>query len=127
MKESFNELVEALWQCREKCPWAKGMTIEGMADEIRKEAEEIKAAVGAKNFDEIREEVGDTIMVCIYLALIAEEKGVFTIKDVFKDVTEKLKRRKPWVFGDEKITTIEGAIKRWKEIKAKEKKEKNSI
>ena len=125
MKESFNDLVDALWKCRAKCPWAKDRTIKETVGEIIKEVDEIKEAVDKNELDEVKEEVGDAIMDCLYLALIAEEKGLFTIKDVFQGVTEKLKRRKPWVFDGMKIKDADEAVKIWNEIKAKEKK--NSI
>ena len=47
------------------------------------------------------------------------------MKEMFEEANKKFKNRKPWVFGNEKVASAEGAIKRWNEIKAEEKKAKN--
>ena len=39
---------------------------------------------------------------------------------------DKLVRRHPWVFGDEKVDDASGAIDSWEAIKAKEKKERGA-
>ena len=121
MKESFQELVESLKKSRSTCPWTKSMTLEFMSKEILSEAKEIEEAVNKKDFENVKEEVGDVLMDCLTLAIIAEEHGYFTIKESFEEVTKKLKRRKPWVFGDAKVETVEEAIAMWNAIKNKEK------
>ncbi len=121
MKESYHELVEAIKKSREKCPWAKELEVEKMANELHDEVNEIIKAVENKDNDNLKEEIGDLIMDATHLALLCEEKGLFKAKEVLVGVKEKLVRRKPWVFGDMKVESTEEAVKVWNEIKKKEK------
>ena len=66
------------------------------------------------------------MMDLIFVCVIAEEKELFTIKDVVEGVNKKLIRRKPWVFGNETVKSKEESVKRWNEIKEEEKK-RNTI
>jgi tetrapyrrole methylase family protein/MazG family protein len=113
-----------LKKSRSICPWTKTMTLEFMSKEILSEAKEVEEAVQNKDFEHLKEEIGDVLMDCLTLAIIAEEHGYFTIKEAFEEVTKKIKRRKPWVFGDAKVENIEEAIAMWNEIKRKEKENK---
>ena len=121
MKESYHELVEALRKNREKCPWAKELTVEKMASGLHEEVDEIIQAVGKKDNENIKEEIGDLIMDATHLAILCEEKGMFKAKDVLIGVREKLVRRKPYVFGDMKVETSEEALGVWNEVKRREK------
>ena len=60
----------------------------------------------------------------VFLSQIAREEGLFDIIDVMEDVREKIVRRHPHVFGDEKITDPDEIITQWHKIKAEEKKRK---
>lgn len=122
------ELHKALLLCRQECPWTKGQEIEKQAGEIVSEALEFKEAVENNDVENMQEELGDLLMDILLVSVIAEEKGLFTLKGALDEVYEKLKRRTPWVFGDEQVSSSKEAGKRWKEIKAEEKKVKlNSI
>jgi len=59
-------------------------------------------------------------LILVFLSVMAEEKGLFTLKEVIQNTTEKIKLRKPWVFSDMKgIDNPEKASQMWKEIKEK--------
>jgi uncharacterized protein YabN with tetrapyrrole methylase and pyrophosphatase domain len=125
MKESFQELIDALVETRQKCPWVKEkLSIERLGEAIQSESEEITQAIDKKDMDNLKEEIGDLLMNVTHLAIICEEKGYFKAKDAITGVKEKLIRRKPWVFGDMKINTPEEAVRVWNEIKKKEKEGK---
>ena len=123
MKE-FDELVVALKLSRKKCPWAKVVIPEDHVERLRDEVRELVEAMEQGPDEEIREELADVIWDALFIAIIDEEQNKFTIHDMFKKATEKLKRRKPWVFGKEKVTTARQAVQRWNEIKAHEKQAK---
>lgn len=126
MKDSFEQLIKIIKKCRKECPWMKERTIENMKDEVKAEAEEVARAIENKDYENLKEELGDLLYDTLHLVEIGVEEGLFTTKEVIDQVNAKLIRRKPWVFGDEKITTSEEAVKRWNEIKAEEKKANNS-
>ena len=52
---------------------------------------------------------------------IADEEGLFDFEDVARCVKEKMIRRHPHVFSDEELDTSTQVLKRWDEIKHKEK------
>jgi len=55
---------------------------------------------------------------------IAEESGRFDLGDASRAIADKLVRRHPHVFGDEKITEAEEVVGRWEAIKKAERAEK---
>lgn len=119
--EEFDELIEALRKSREKCPWSSEREIGIHIKELLDEVNEALEAVKNKDYKNLKEELGDLLMDLVFIGIIAEEKKLFTIKGMVEDVKQKLIRRKPWVFGNEKITTKEEAVRRWSEIKKLEK------
>ena len=55
----------------------------------------------------LREELGDLILLAVMHSQIAEENGRFNIDDVLEDVTAKLIRRHPHVFGASEVRDTE--------------------
>ena len=55
------------------------------------------------------------------LTQIAKEEGLFTIEDVITEVSEKMIRRHPHVFGNVKANTADEVLSNWDDIKKKEK------
>ncbi len=123
MKE-FDELVEALKKSRRECPWAREVITKEHIERLKDEVRELTEAIKKGDKDEIRDEIGDVIWDALFIAIIEEEKGNLAISKIFEKATQKLKRRKPWVFGNEIVKTPEEAVRRWNEIKKLEKEGK---
>ncbi|MDD5182319.1 MAG: MazG nucleotide pyrophosphohydrolase domain-containing protein [Candidatus Nanoarchaeia archaeon] len=121
MEKTFLELAKAIEQCMDKCPWNKEQTLDSMKEEPIKEAMEVKEAIEKKDYENLKEELGDLIYDTLNLATIAERKGLLTRKEVLQTIIDKLKRRKPWVFGNETVRDSAEAVRRWHEIKKQEK------
>jgi len=124
MDKAVKEFVNALILKRKKCPWAKSRTIEAQLPELEDEVRELREAIEKNDVENMREELGDVLWDALFIGLIAEEKGLFTIKEAIEEASTKLKRRSPWVFGDEVVSSPEEVVKRWNEIKVEEKKAK---
>ncbi len=126
-KELFAEMMDIIAKLRgpDGCLWDKKQTLETLAPNILEEAKEISEAVKLKNKDNLREELGDLLMVILMEIEIAQEKGLFTYSDVLTGAINKFIRRHPHVFGDIKVNTPEEALAVWKKMK-KEEKEINS-
>ncbi len=77
--------------------------------------------------ENMREELGDLMLQVVLHSLIAEEEGLFTIDDVIKDVSEKMIRRHPHIFGNVKSDSIDEIRHNWEDIKKEEKKGKSWI
>ncbi|PCI36936.1 MAG: hypothetical protein COB53_07995 [Elusimicrobia bacterium] len=108
------------------CPWDREQTHESLIKYLREEAREVSAAIKAKDYDNLAEELGDVLLQVLFHSQMAADNGHFTIDDVMTILRDKLVRRHPHVFGKgkkEKISSDE-VIRRWKIIKAKEKKPK---
>jgi len=117
MKESFEKLVVALKKSRKECPWSMEQDIKDFSIQLKNEVREMEIAIKNNDYKNLKEELGDILMDLTYMAVLAEEKNIFTIKSMIKDVNLKLIRRKPWVYGKEKVKDSNDAVKRWNEIK----------
>jgi XTP/dITP diphosphohydrolase/tetrapyrrole methylase family protein/MazG family protein len=70
----------------------------------------------------MEEELGDVLLQVVMHAQIAKEAGHFDFQDVSALVNEKLIRRHPHVFGENKLGDAEAVLEQWDAIKAKENK-----
>jgi len=124
--QSFKDLVKLMETLRgEKgCAWDKKQTFETLKDFILEEADEVAQAVDNKDHENLKEELGDLSFMIIFLSRIAEERGLFDIKDVLEHSKEKMIRRHPHVFGDKKLDDTEKILEQWHKIKMEEKKGK---
>jgi MazG family protein len=83
--------------------------------------------VRAKDSANFREELGDLLLLIVMHAEIASESDRFDINGVLKDVTEKLIRRHPHVFGTSDVRDSGGVLKQWESLKRTEKSAKHYL
>ena len=118
--EEFDKLIELLKLDRKESEWGRSFTMESSLKELKSEVEEIEEALKNNDIQNLKEEIGDSLGDLLFLAIIAEEKGLFSIKDSLKSMHERMKRRKPWLLKGEKVSKEEEQ-KIWDEIKRKER------
>jgi nucleoside triphosphate diphosphatase len=104
------------------CPWDREQTHDSLLPALIEEAYEIVGALRAKDDANFREELGDLLLLIVMHAEIAREDGRFNIDNVLADVTEKLTRRHPHVFGESDARDSRAVLKQWEAIKRTEKK-----
>lgn len=104
------------------CPWDREQTIESLLPALLEEAYEVAGAVRAGDDKNLREELGDLLLVIAMQAEIAAEAERFTFDEIAYAVTEKLIRRHPHVFGQSSVRESEGVLRQWEAIKRTEKK-----
>ncbi len=121
MKEYFEELVNIQKRLRKECPWDKEQDFDSLKSTIISEADEVVEAIEKKDYENLKEELGDLLHNIIFISNVAEEKDLFMIKDVLEGIKAKLIRRHPHVFGEEKALTPEDSVRIWKKIKEAEK------
>lgn len=92
-----------------------------MAVSIEEELYELIDALDSGEPEHIKEELGDVLFLLVFIANIFEEKSTFSIQDVVQKNAEKLIRRHPHVFGDEKAETESEVLKKWERIKEEER------
>ncbi len=127
--KNFDDLVELSRYLRspEGCPWDREQSLDTVTKYIIEEAYETVQAIEQKDKDEIIEELGDLFFQVIFASQIASDDGDFDINDVIDRLHNKLVRRHPHVFGDEKAKDAEEAIKTWHKQKLKEKSRKRRL
>jgi MazG family protein len=120
---SFARLCAIVAQLRAPggCPWDREQTNESILANLIEEAYEVAHAVRTRDDQNLREELGDLILVALMHAEIAQEQGRFEIDDVLREVTAKLIRRHPHVFGESTVNDSHGVVKQWEAIKREEK------
>ena len=125
----FQQLCEIVAKLRAPsgCPWDREQTHESLLPALIEEAYEIAGAVRAKDDVNFREELGDLLLLIVMLAEIAREAGRFNIDDVLSDVTKKLIRRHPHVFGMSDARDSVAVLKQWESIKRTEKTGKHYL
>ena len=121
-------LMEILHKLRspEGCPWDRAQTAESFGACFAGEAAELLDAIDRNDSAGICEECGDVLMNVLFQIVLAEEQGLFTIDDVWREIIDKMIRRHAHIFGDRKADTPEEVAALWQEMKAKEHKEEKS-
>jgi uncharacterized protein YabN with tetrapyrrole methylase and pyrophosphatase domain len=122
-KKLFTEIMNIIAKLRgpEGCLWDRKQTLESLTTNILEEAKEVSEAVKFQDIDNLREELGDLLMVIFMEIEIAREKGLFSYSEVLTGAIDKFVRRHPHVFGDLKVNTPEEALAAWKKMKEEEK------
>lgn len=122
----FDEFVTTIAALRAEngCPWDRKQTHESLKECLTEEAGEVLAAIDNKDDENLCEELGDLLLQVVMHAQIAAEEDRFTIEDVVRGVNEKMIRRHPHVFGDEKVESVEEGLSLWEQIKRQEKEGK---
>ena len=116
----LNAIVAAL-RAPDGCPWDREQTSYSLAPAFLEEAHELIDALEAGDPKEIREEDGDILLHGVMQAYLFEEQGLFDVADVLNDISDKLVRRHPHVFGTLHVKDSEEVMKNWEAIKKEEK------
>jgi len=121
---NFEKLCEIVAKLRGPggCPWDREQTHESLLPALIEEAYEVTEAAREKNDAHFREELGDLLLLVVMHAEIASETDRFNIDDVVRDISEKLIRRHPHVFGTSAARDSDAVLKQWEAIKRDEKK-----
>lgn len=130
------------------CPWDREQTlstlkrysveeafevcdaIDGLGDDAKRaitQAGEVTLPADAPAVAHHREELGDLLLQVVFQSELARAFGWFTIEHVVHDICEKLERRHPHVFGDQKVEGAAEVISNWEKLKLAEKKGRGAL
>ncbi len=115
---TFEDLKRIMAELRRKCPWDRKQTHESLKKYLIEEAYEVIDAIDRKDWEALKEELGDLLLQPVFHARIAEEEGRFNIDDVVDHLCKKLIERHPHVFGEEEAKSAEEVLKNWEKRKA---------
>lgn len=118
----INRLINIMNELREKCPWDKKQTIHTLRQQTIEETFELADAITDKDWQNIKEELGDLLLHIVFYSKIAEEEKQFSLKEVINDICEKLIKRHPHIYGSVKVNDEEDVKRNWEQIKLSEGK-----
>ena len=131
--ESMDKLVAVVKKLRAKdgCPWDRVQTHESLKAACIEEAAEVICGINVYektgNASNLKEELGDLLLQVVFHSQIAEEEGEFNLDSVIDGICEKMIRRHPHVFGEEKVELAADVPSVWEQIKAHEKEGKEDV
>ncbi len=103
------------------CPWDRKLTHKSLRDAILEEAFEVVEAIDDGDSYHLSEELGDLFLLVAMHSQIAFESGDFALEDVFEQISTKLIRRHPHVFGDVVAETPDQVVATWESVKRAER------
>jgi tetrapyrrole methylase family protein/MazG family protein len=121
-KYNFEDLLKIMENIRKKCPWDKRQTNESILKYLKEETEEFSEALIYRDYEGMKEELGDILWQVVFHSQILKEKNIFTIDEVIDNLCRKMIRRHPHVFGNKKVKDEKEVIENWEKIKEKEKR-----
>ena len=106
------------------CPWDIKQTFESIAAYTVEEAYEVADAIERKDMDDLKNELGDLLFQVVFHAQMAGENKQFDFVDVVNEINNKLIRRHPHVFADNKTSDEAELNRQWEKHKKNERAEK---
>jgi len=124
IEQRFTGLLDILRRLRspEGCLWDRQQKKEDIGRYLLDESYEVLDAIASGSPAELQEELGDLLFQILFLAQLAEEAGEFGIAEVLAEVTAKMIRRHPHVFGNREVNSVADIKANWEDIKRNEEK-----
>lgn len=107
------------------CPWDREQTFDSIMRYTLEETYEVFDAIERRDWAGLKDELGDLLLQVLFYAEMAQETGYFTLEDVAENLSAKLVRRHPHVFGEVEATDANAVLRNWDQIKAQEKQSRN--
>lgn len=114
----LNDVVGALLTPETGCPWDLEQTHTSLKRFLMEESHELFDAIDAGDLPAMREEIGDVLLQPL---MHARMMGVDAIESIAQSTADKLVRRHPHVFGDEKFADPDEVLRNWEKVKAAER------
>ena len=103
------------------CPWDLEQNFKSIVPYTLEEAHEVAEAIENDDMAGLKSELGDLLFQVVFYARLAQEQKLFDFTDVVDAINEKMIRRHPHVFGDQKEALSNDQIAgQWERIKARE-------
>src|ERR1044071_6566780 len=113
-KTLLEDTLSLMRDLRARCEWDAAQTHESLRPYLIEEAYEVDDAIRGGDDAKLREELGDLLLQILFHAVLAEERGAFTMSDVASGFITKMKGRHPHLYG-------EGVKQPWEQMKAKKR------
>ena len=118
--------VVAKLRAPDGCPWDREQTHQSLRIYVLEEAYEVAEVLDEWDgspamAEKLAEELGDLLLQVYLHAEIGDDEDLFSLADVYQQITEKLIRRHPHVFGDVQVKDAEHVTRNWEIIKRRER------
>jgi tetrapyrrole methylase family protein/MazG family protein len=119
VQKNLHALLEIIRTLRSPagCLWDRQQTRADLAKYLMDETCEVIDAIESGSVSALKEELGDLLFSILFLSVMAEEQGEFTLSDVMAAIGEKMIRRHPHVFGDRMVRDVADIKANWQAIK----------
>jgi ATP diphosphatase len=121
---NLQRLLDIMVRLRDResgCPWDLEQTFATIAPYTIEEAYEVADAIDRNDLPALKDELGDLLLQVVFHAQMAAEQGAFGFADVAAAIGDKMVRRHPHVFGDDRQHDAAGVLRSWEEIKRAER------
>jgi tetrapyrrole methylase family protein/MazG family protein len=121
LPETLRYITMRLRREPDGCPWDRQQTHQSLRHYVIEETYEVVEALEENDMEKLAEELGDLLLQVYLHAEIARQDGDFSIGDVFEQVSAKLIRRHPHVFGQVEVDNAGQVVQNWEAIKRQER------
>ena len=90
---SFEELISIIKRLRGEngCAWDREQTFDSLIPCFLEESYELVEAINNKDYENIKEELGDVLLHVVFFSELARDENQFNIDDVCKNINAKLR------------------------------------
>lgn len=128
--DAFRELAQIMARLRDPvagCAWDLEQDFATIAPYTIEEAYEVADAIERGDMGELRDELGDLLFQVMFHSRMAEEAGAFALADVVAAINDKMIRRHPHVFGEDRDgRSADEQTVAWEVLKAAERAKKST-
>jgi MazG family protein len=118
--EALARLDAITRRLRVECPWDREQDERSIVPHTVEESYELADAAQRGDDAKLIDELGDVLFQVYFLSLLLEERRAGDLAGVANQVTDKLIRRHPHVFGDVEADTSVEVRRNWDQIKRTE-------
>ena len=119
---ALTRLDDVTRRLRRDCPWDREQDERSIVPHTVEEAYELADAAESGDDDKLLDELGDVLFQVYFLSLLLEERGRGDLAAVADHCREKLIRRHPHVFGDERAGSAGEVLRNWNRIKREDER-----
>ena len=122
-KRAIDDLLKVMARLRapDGCPWDREQDHKSIRMNAVEEVYELLDAIESEDDAEMEEELGDLLLQVVFHAQMAKERDAFDFEKVARNISDKLVRRHPHVFGNANVKDVDGVWTQWDAIKQTEK------
>ena len=126
MTADLNRLLDIMARLRDPargCPWDVEQNFATIAPYTIEEAYEVADAIERGDMAALKDELGDLLLQVVFHAQMAREAGHFDFAAVAEAIADKMVRRHPHVFGEDRVASAAAQTTAWENHKAAERAE----